>query len=1197
MPQRGAQDRPTIGVLAGWQYAWTATPLSYLDPVYRGISRAARDLDCNLVLACGMGAWTTEGDVLRTAWPISSPDVDFVPIGPWNMDGLIVVNPLHLPALTRYVQDLRENGHPVIFVGSGEAGPTVSADNRFGTLEAMRHLAEHGHRRIAFIAGSREDIAGDTGERLRAYQDAVALHALVPDPYLVAWGHHVYRGGYAAMQALLDAGVVFSAVMVSNDESAIGAMQAIREAGFRIPQDVAIIGFDDRPESVVQTPALSSVHIPLEQMGYRALQSLVAYLTGRTESIASSTVETRLVARESCGCGQTSGDLDALSEHPGPHEATGTPDDPEQLVEAMAAVVLDGAWDLSREEAVSLCRRLVSSCAPGRIRDDSLALRAALRAVLARVNEPAQHAHAWGTALTMLASDCRRRVTPPSGPVYELLEQARTALNVNTGRWLRRQTVDRHWMLNRLGALTANLLAARDENEVTDILAEHLPTMGVETVWLAQFEAAGDDSMAWTVVRSIVSQDQSSERRTVRIRSREFPPRDLLPEDATFGLALFPLSSPMGQLGYLAFDTAQLGLYGAISQQLATALHSVALYREAIGARQQAEDANELKSRFLSTVSHELRTPLSLVVGLSSILVQESEEGRLAVPEHVLRDVAQIHANAQHLGGMVGDVLDLASSDAGRLHLAFDYVDLSDALRLVAETGRQLAEDKGLRWHADLPARSPWVWGDRVRLRQVVLNLVNNAVKFTNQGHVSLAVTSEAGSATVTVRDTGLGIPPAEQSIVFDEFRRSERSLGRGYHGLGLGLAISRRLVEQHGGTVSVRSSGGEGAGSTFYVTLPMVQPPAAQAMPVPGSLGAEASVMLVSHRDGMWQQLSDYLSGHGLAVETAFTDGAEDWLSQLVASPPGAVIVDVSSDPHQGWGVLRAIKRHPKTRALPVLFCSLSPEGGAVVELDYLTKPIELTDLTRALDQHGLVPHAEHGASAILVVDDDPETLEMHARIARDHLPAHRVLATQTGEEALELLQTEQVDLVLLDLIMPGMDGFGVLEAMRESEATRRTPVIVVTGQVLTEDDMARLSQGVASVLSKGLFSLEETLSHVDAALDQSRRLSSEARRLVRQAMAYIHTHYAEPLSRTDLAHHVALNEDYLTSSFRAELGVTPIAYLNRYRVYRAKQLLSSTDKSITEISGEVGFSDSGYFSRIFRREVGLSPDAYRRA
>jgi len=179
----------------------------------------------------------------------------------------------------------------------------------------------------------------------------------------------------------------------------------------------------------------------------------------------------------------------------------------------------------------------------------------------------------------------------------------------------------------------------------------------------------------------------------------------------------------------------------------------------------------------------------------------------------------------------------------------------------------------------------------------------------------------------------------------------------------------------------------------------------------------------------------------------------------------------------------------------------------------------------------------------------------------------------------------------------MAGMEGCGVLEAMRESEATRRTPVIVVTGQVLTEDDMARLSQGVASVLSKGLFSLEETLSHVDAALDQSRRLSSEARRLVRQAMAYIHTHYAEPLSRTDLAHHVALNEDYLTSSFRAELGVTPIAYLNRYRVYRAKQLLSSTDKSITEISGEVGFSDSGYFSRIFRREVGLSPDAYRRA
>jgi YesN/AraC family two-component response regulator len=200
-----------------------------------------------------------------------------------------------------------------------------------------------------------------------------------------------------------------------------------------------------------------------------------------------------------------------------------------------------------------------------------------------------------------------------------------------------------------------------------------------------------------------------------------------------------------------------------------------------------------------------------------------------------------------------------------------------------------------------------------------------------------------------------------------------------------------------------------------------------------------------------------------------------------------------------------------------------------------------------------------------------------------------------RNGLEALDILQREGVDLVLLDLIMPELDGFGVLEAMREREATREIPVIVLTGQVLTEKEMARLNRGVATVLSKGLFSLEETLAHLDTALEGNRRLSAEAQRLVRESMAYIHGHYAEPISRTDLARHVALSEDYLTACFRKELGVTPIAYLNRYRVHQAKQLLSDTSKSITEIALEVGFSDSGYFSRVFRREVGLSPEAYR--
>ncbi len=269
------------------------------------------------------------------------------------------------------------------------------------------------------------------------------------------------------------------------------------------------------------------------------------------------------------------------------------------------------------------------------------------------------------------------------------------------------------------------------------------------------------------------------------------------------------------------------------------------------------------------------------------------------------------------------------------------------------------------------------------------------------------------------------------------------------------------------------------------------------------------------------------------------------------------------------------------------------------MLELDYLTKPVELAELTRALDQQWLLPDTESSSASqrvFLVVDDDPDTLEMHPRIVQRHSASHRALKARNGLEALDILQRERVDLVLLDLMMPEMDGFAVLEAMREREATRTIPVIVVTGQTLTESEMGRLNSGVTRVLSKGVFNLEETLAHLDAALARRRALSDEAQRLVRQAMVYIQEHSAEPLSRQEIAAHVGLSADYLTSCFHKELGLTPVAYLNRYRIQQARQLLKNTHKSVTEIALDVGFSSSSYFSRIFRRETGMSPEAYRR-
>jgi len=354
--------------------------------------------------------------------------------------------------------------------------------------------------------------------------------------------------------------------------------------------------------------------------------------------------------------------------------------------------------------------------------------------------------------------------------------------------------------------------------------------------------------------------------------------------------------------------------------------------------------------------------------------------------------------------------------------------------------------------------------------------------------------------------------------------------------------------------------------------------------------------VLVLTSVPSTCERLCESLGKRGYQVCISLIGKPSEWQPQLKEVQPDAIVLDVSAGSDLGWIALKAIKTDLVTKTIPVAFYSSSHNEGSLLELDYLTKPIEISELTQALDQFWLMADPNQPVHTILVVDDEPNTLEMHARIAQAHSTSNRVLKARNGREALDVLQREVVDLILLDLQMPEMDGFAVLDAMRDKESSRQIPVIVVTGKVLTESDMARLNQGVTAILGKGLFSLEETVAHITTALEHKRRLSSEAKRLVRLAMAYIHEHFFDSISRSDIALHVGITEDHLTFCFRQELGTTPIEYLLRYRINQAKKLLENGKLSITEIALSVGFSDSGYFSRIFRRETGVSPEIFRR-
>ena len=1186
--------RVSIGVLAGWQFYRTATNLSYLAPIYRGISKAARDLGCNVLLGCGMGPSASPSDPIKPAWPVLSPEQNYVPISQWNTDGLIIAAPLHSPARSGYVQNLMEAGHPILFIGSGEKGPAIVADNSGGIHEATRHLVDHGHQKIAFIAGSLDDLMGDSGERLRAFQQCCENYNLDRDPRLIAYGQHVYSGGHLAMQKILESGAEFTSVLASNDESALGAMDALEEAGRRIPEDVAVIGFDNRLEGAVQEPGLSSIYVPLFDIGYRAVELLHRHIEEKNPLDETVKVETRLVIRNSCGCGKRKVTADGSTQDELLH-VENLADKSSRLTESIAKTAMNQAHSLTEEESLSFGKQLVDSYFAAVQSGDPLGFQSTLQDVLKRTETGDDDVHLWQEAISILETGLEDLADglAASSPARDILNEARQIISAEMQRQHRRFVMQERWTSSRLSLLTAELLTALDETQIYEILAKHLPQMNIHTALLALFEPDEDNPLAWSVIRDVVSPDAPP----IRFLNREFPPPGLLGGKDPFNLTLIPVVDQSGQLGYMAFETEHLDLYGSIVQQLGSAFNTARLYRQATEGRRLAEEANRVKSRFLSTISHELRTPLNLIVGLSGVVLQESEESPSTLPESTHKDIKRIHAYAQHLGGLIGDVIDLATLDAGQLKLNKELIDLGETLQMVVESGSQMTTDKGLVWRADIPESGPWVGGDRTRLRQVVLNLVSNAIKFTNHGEISLSLALDDDKVTILVRDTGLGIPPEEQEVIFDAFRRSERSIEQGFPGLGLGLAICKMLVEMHGGTLSLHSTGIEREGSTFYMTLPIRQFPREIQPQSDDNLLREESVWVLSTQAGSNERLRALLNRGGMNVEEMQMENSSDLLSKIGNATPDAIVLDVTDQSDLNWRILKQLKESPATRGIPAMLYSASDDGEALLTLDYLTKPIELDELTQALDQHWNSVDSTNPVRTFLVVDDDPNTLDLHARIVQMQSVSNRVLVAGNGQDALHILQQEKVDIVLLDLQMPKMDGFSVLEAMRENKNTREIPVIVITGKVLTEEDMARLNQGVAVVLQKGLFDMEETVAHIGAALKRKRKLNVDTQRLVRQAMAYIHEHYSSPVSRQDIAQHINISEDYLTFCFRQEMGTTPIKYLQRYRVNQAKLLLKDSPKTITEIAMDVGFSDSGYFSRIFHRETGTSPDQFRRS
>jgi diguanylate cyclase (GGDEF)-like protein len=576
------QRRITVGLLLDSHLYLGMYPSKFYSTMIRGIQAAARDQGVNLLIACGVRN-ATDVNRLRPAWPELIGNVDFVPVGPWNTDGLLVVTPLREQARIRYIQQLQEKQFPVLFIGGGCGSPTIMVDNEGGIRQILEHLAGHGHREIAFIAGDPQD-PGDSLLRVEAYRKGVQDLSLSSDPRLLEYGFHADELAYSSMKRMLQSGVKFTAVACSNDQSALGVIQALDEAGLRIPWDVAVTGFDDQPEALVQIPPLTSAHYPIFETGYRALVLIRKRLVNGPGAVPDLVrVSTRLMVRQSCGCFPENVSVAAL-ERIGSSSAVRSHD--AAWKEIVVREMMDALRGETAQSDASESRWLCDEIAGGFLKSlgdgDNSHFRITLLQILQQIERSDFDTHSWQSAISVLRLGLQGLRGGVSDPLWrergeDLLHQARTLLSESASRRYIRLQLLQTRRNEALGRLSSRLLSSLDEDQIYNTLTECLPQVGVRSCRVAFIEKRDDDPIA--VSRVYLN---GKDMPATRFESREFPPPGLYPPEKPLNLALLPLFFQEENLGYVAFDGENLEPLAIVALQLASAIKSAQLHKKVL---------------------------------------------------------------------------------------------------------------------------------------------------------------------------------------------------------------------------------------------------------------------------------------------------------------------------------------------------------------------------------------------------------------------------------------------------------------------------------------------------------------------------------------------------------------------------------------------------------------------------------------
>jgi signal transduction histidine kinase/DNA-binding response OmpR family regulator len=534
----------------------------------------------------------------------------------------------------------------------------------------------------------------------------------------------------------------------------------------------------------------------------------------------------------------------------------------------------------------------------------------------------------------------------------------------------------------------------------------------------------------------------------------------LAPDDRIVGALVVRRKAP-GE-----FSRATVELLQTFAAQSALAIRNAQLFSEIEDKSRQLAEASQHKSQFLANMSHELRTPLNAIIGVTEMLREDAE----ALKQDV-EPFDRVLGAGRHLLALINDILDLSKIEAGRMELHLESFPLAPLIEDVAKTIEPMAAKNGNEVVIDCAPDLGSIHADQTRFRQILLNLASNANKFTEKGSVTITARPQRidgrEDITIAVADTGIGMTPEQIGKLFQEFSQAHSATDRKYGGTGLGLAISRHFCRMMGGDVTVASKPGQG--STFTMSLPRIVQADKSAVTGPRAepshrvSGIDEPLILVVDDDATVRELVErHLERAGFAVVTA--RGGQEGLRLVRELRPAAVTLDIMMSDLDGWTVLAAIKGDPTLANIPVVLLSIVDQrnrGYALGAADYLVKPVDRTKLVKTLTSI-----CGSTAGRVLLVDDD-EIVRRSVRQALEPI-GWQVTEAENGQVAVEAITAGRPDVIILDLMMPKMDGFELLDELRRRSDWQDIPVVVITAKDLTEEDRNRLNGGIQRIIKK---------------------------------------------------------------------------------------------------------------------------------